>query len=95
MLGLMLVESISVWQCLKILRLKCWTLSVEPLSSLSSIPRIKIVRRILVPTVLGKDDVTETIWQVEFMMAFVLFLIVLKTAVNSDFDYLSMVCFAN
>ena len=64
MLGLMHVESTSVWQCLKILRLKCWTLSVEPLSLLCSTLRIRIARRVLVPTVLGKDDVTETIWQV-------------------------------
>ena len=64
MLGLVIVESTSVLQCLKILRLKCWTLSVEPLSSLSSIPRIKIARRVLIPTMLGKDEIMETLWQV-------------------------------
>ena len=40
------------------------TLSVEPSPSFRYTPRIRIARRVLVPTVLGKDEVTETLWQV-------------------------------
>ena len=48
-----------------ILRLRCWAQSVEPSSSLRSTLRIKKnARRVLVPTVLEKDEVTETLWRV-------------------------------